>query len=839
MSNAFRWRLLAVVAVLAGAAVLVVTRPVRLGLDLQGGTQIVLEAQDTERQKVDGDTLSRTLEVLRRRVDALGVAEPSLQRSGNRRIIVELPGVADPKEAVEVIGRTAQLRFHPVLGMEPPAGASTTTTSTSVPTADQGGGELVLEGEGGERLRLGPARITGEAVGTGRAALSQDLGASWDVEISFRGAGERQWVELTGAAACASEGDPKRRVAIVLDRDVISSPEVSPEVTCNEGITGGTTVITGDFTEAEAKDLALLIRAGALPVPVQIVEQRTIGPTLGDAAIDASVQAAIIGAALTILYMIAYYRLLGALAAFGLVAYGLISFAVLLALRATLTLPGIAGFVLAVGMAVDANVLVFERAKEEHAAGRSVRLAVVAGFRRAWSAIADSNTTTLLAAVLLFFFASGAVRGFGVTLTVGVVVSMFTALVLTRVLVELVARSRWLTARPSLLGLNVGGRLRAWLAERGPDILGRSRRWFAISAAVVVLAIAGIATRGLTYGLEFSGGRLIEYSTERPTDLDRLRSELAGQGLPRAVVQESGDGNTAVRTAQLSEAEAASVRAAVERVGGVATAVRDEFVGPTIGDELRRRAVIALGVALAAQLVYLAVRFRWTYATAAVVAMFHDIAILLGVFAWLGKTLDGVFLAALLTVIGYSINDSVVVFDRIREQRRARRREPLAAVANDACLQTIPRTINTGLGAIFILVALYLLGGETLTDFALALLIGILVGTYSSVFTAAPLAVAIEGRTAAGAPSGEPVTPLRSRAGAAPPEPAAPLRPGASRSKESNPTGGQSAARAQARLDPLVATPRPVAPPPPPPVNRSAPRPRKRKGKNKKGGRRR
>ncbi|MDP8975236.1 MAG: protein translocase subunit SecD [Actinomycetota bacterium] len=837
MSNAFRWRLLAVVAVLAGAAALVATRPVRLGLDLQGGTQIVLEAQDTERQKVDGDTLSRTLEVLRRRVDALGVAEPSLQGSGNRRIIVELPGVADPKEAVEVIGRTAQLRFHPVVDVEPPAGASTTiTTVNTVPPAGQGGEELVLQGEDGERLRLGPARITGEAVGSARAALGQDLGANWDVEVGFRGAGERQWVELTGAAACAPAGDPKRRVAIVLDRDVISSPEVSPEVTCGEGITGGTTVITGDFTEAEAKDLALLIRAGALPVPVQIVEQRTIGPTLGDAAIDASVQAAIIGAALTILYMISYYRLLGGLAAVGLVAYGLVCFAVLLALRATLTLPGIAGFVLAVGMAVDANVLVFERAKEEHAGGRSVRLAVVAGFRRAWSAIADSNATTLLAAVLLFFFASGAVRGFGVTLSVGVVVSMFTALVLTRVLVELAARSRWLTARPNLWGLGVGGRLRAWLGERGPNILGRSRLWFAISAAVVVLAIVGIATRGLTYGLEFSGGRLIEYSTERPADLDRLRAELAGQGLPRAVVQESGDGNVAVRTAQLTEAQAASVRGAVERVGGAATTVRDEFVGPTIGDELRRRAVIALALALAAQLVYLAVRFRWTYATAAVVAMFHDVAILLGIFAWLGKTLDGVFLAALLTVIGYSINDSVVVFDRIREQRRARRREPLAAVANDACLQTVPRTINTGLGAIFILVALYLLGGETLTDFALALIIGILVGTYSSVFTAAPLAVAIEGRTAGGASSAEPVTPSRSRPGAASAEPVAPLRPGASRPKVRGETEPDLAGRGRA-TDSLVATRRPVSPRPPPPASRGAPRPRKRKGK--KGGRRR
>ncbi|MDQ4133185.1 MAG: protein translocase subunit SecD [Actinomycetota bacterium] len=742
MSDGFRWRALVVVAVLAGAVALVLTRSPRLGLDLEGGTQIVLEAQDTDRVKVDGDVASRTLEVLRRRVDALGVAEPALQRSGDRRVIVELPGVSDPAQAVEVIGRTAQLAFHPVLGVE-----TTAESTPSPPPPDAPADELILQAEGGERLRLGPAAVTGEAVGGSRAAIGQDLGSLWHVEVDFRGEGGQQWATLTGEAACAPPGDPKRRVAIVLDREVISSPQVDPSVQCGAGISGGQTVITGDFTEREAKDLALLIRAGALPVPVEIVEQRTIGPTLGDAAVRASVQAAIIGAALTILYMVAYYRLLGGLATIALLAYGLVSFAVLLAIDATLTLPGIAGFVLAIGMAVDANVLVFERAKDEFEAGSSVRSAMLKGFSRAWSAIADSNITTLLAAVLLFFFASGAVRGFGVTLSVGVLVSMFSALVVTRVLVELIVRSRAIATRPRLLGLGVGGRLRAWLSTRGPNILGRSRLWLTISAVVVALALLFIGGRGLTYGLEFSGGRLLEYSTDRPVELDQLRAALADAGLPRAVVQESGDGNVAVRTAQLSGEEESAVASAVERLGGSAQELRDEFVGPTIGEELRRKAAIALVLALLAQLVYLSIRFRWTYATAAVVTMFHDVIILLGVFALLGKALDGVFLAALLTVIGYSINDSVVVFDRIREQRRLRSRERLAVVANDACLQTIPRTINTGLGAMFILLALYFLGGETLTDFALALLVGIAVGTYSSVFTAAPLAVALEGGT--------------------------------------------------------------------------------------------
>jgi len=259
-------------------------------------------------------------------------------------------------------------------------------------------------------------------------------------------------------------------------------------------------------------------------------------------------------------------------------------------------------------------------------------------------------------------------------------------------------------------------------------------------------ALAGIGTRSLEYGLEFSGGRLVEYDAGGTVPLDAVRAAVAEAGFPRAVVQESGDGRVAIRTGRVSAEEQQDVRAAVEGVAGTVEVVREEFVGPTIGGELRRRALIALGLALTAQLAYLAFRFRWTYGAAAVAAMFHDVMILVGVFAWLGKEADGVFLAALLAVIGYSVNDSVVVFDRIRELRRARPDDDLVEVVNHGCLQTIPRTVNTGLGAVFILLALYFLGGETLTDFALALLIGIVVGTYSSVFTASPLLVAFERR---------------------------------------------------------------------------------------------
>jgi SecD/SecF fusion protein len=705
----------------------------------------MLEARDSPDRRADADATDRALEVLRRRVDQLGVSEPTLQRSGERRIIVELPGVVDADEAIRVIGQTAQLTFHPALGVA--EGASGSPGTGPEPNR-------ILPDESGTRLELGRAQVTGEAVEDAEAILdTQQLSSQWMVNVTFAGAGARDWETLTGEAACHPVGDPRRRIAIVLDQEIISSPEVSPEIQCGVGIPGGTTSITGNFTDEEAKDLALLIRAGALPVPVEIVEQRSIGPSLGAAAIRASLAAALVGAALTILYMVAYYRILGVVAAVALALYSLFAFAALAGISATLTLPGIAGFVLAIGMAVDANVLVFERIKEEHADGRHVGAAAVNGFKRAWSAIADSNATTLIAAIVLFFFASGSVKGFGITLTLGVAVSMFTALVVTKALVELLVRSSRLRARPNLLGMDVGARFRRWLVGRSPDVIGRRRMWFAVSIVVLVLAVAGLVTRGLNFGLEFRGGRLVEYSTSRAVDLDVVRSNLAERGFARALVQESGDGNVLVRTGSLTPAEEASVEEGVSELGGGVETLRDEFIGATVSTELLWKALIALGLALGAQLMYLAFRFQWTYGTSAVVAMFHDVLIVLGVFAWLGKQIDGVFVAALLTVIGYSVNDSVVVFDRVRERRSLHPTESFAAIANDACLHTVPRTINTGLGAIFILLTLYVFGGETLTDFALALLIGILVGTYSSIFLAAPLAVTLDGLLVRRAPA--------------------------------------------------------------------------------------
>ena len=702
--------------VLAASTYLLLTTTPRLGLDLRGGTQIVLETRDSPTAEADADATDRTLEVLRRRVDALGVAEPMLARSGDNRIVVELPGLQDPAEAVAVIGRTAQLSFHPVVAT---------------------GGE-VLTDESGRPLPLGPAALSGDGVETARAARDPQ-GAGWVVTVDFTDASS--WERLTAQAACHPIGDPQRRVAIVLDGKVISSPQVDAQVGCGVGIIGGSTQINGRFSQAEAEDLSLLISAGALPVPVDVVEQRTVGPTLGPAAIEASAEAAVIGLALTALFLLVVYWLSGAIAVLALLGYAAISYAALLAIGATLTLPGLAGFVLAIGMAVDATVLVFERTREEYT--RGLPRALDRGYRGALSAIIDSNVTTLLAAGLLFWLASGPVRGFGVTLTVGVLASMFTSLVLTRVLLQLAARA----GMGRLSGLTHEGRVRKWVNRRDPGFLSHPRRWLTGAGVAVVIAATGLAVVGPTLGVEFTGGRALEYSTSSPADVDQVRHAVAEAGFPRAVVQTSGD-TIAVRVEPVTDQQADQIRTAVAHVAGDATKVRDEQIGPSLGAELRTKALAALGLAVAAQLGYLAIRFDWRLGLATVIALAQDVLLVVGVFAWLGKTFDGVFLAALLTIIGYSVNDTVVVFDRLRDLRKANRRTPLAQLVGRAVLQTLPRTINTGIGVLFVLGALLFLGDGSLSDFALALLLGLVIGTTSTVVTAGPIAILLnKGKT--------------------------------------------------------------------------------------------
>ncbi|MBA3781750.1 MAG: protein translocase subunit SecD, partial [Nocardioides sp.] len=620
MSRGALVRLLLVLGLLGGCAALALTQEPKLGLDLRGGTQITLQASDSPSGvKADAEATDRAIEILRGRVDALGISEPTLTRAGENRIIVELPDVQDPRQAVETIGRTAQLTVHPVVR----GGLASAAEEPSKK------GNQVLTGEGGEFIEVGPTALEGDDITGAQAA--QPTGLEWVVRVDFSGDGSRAFGQLSAAAACA-QGDPNR-IAIVLDGEIISSPSVN--VPCGGSIRD-TTDITGSFTLTEAKDLSVLIEGGALPLPVEVIEQRVVGPTLGKAAIDASWQAGLIGLLLTGLFIAGVYRFVGLLATLALTSYALLAYAMLVGLGSTLTLPGLAGFVLAIGLAIDANVLVFERAREEYAANPSagLRRALTIGFNKAWSAIIDSNVTTLLAAALLFILGSGPIKGFGVTLSIGVVASMISALVIARVLTEIGVSNRWVEQRPGFSGIGSVGRVRLWLERRDPDLMSRRALWLAVSGAALVFAVSGIVSQGLNLGVEFTGGRVLEYSTSTPISADRAREVVSEVGYPEATVQESDDDKITVRTGQISDDEAIKIETAIGDAAGGATKERDEKIGASLGTELRDKALIALGIALLVQMVYLAFRFKWTFGVAAVLAMFHDVVIVTGVFAW-------------------------------------------------------------------------------------------------------------------------------------------------------------------------------------------------------------
>ncbi|WP_110206622.1 protein translocase subunit SecD [Nocardioides daejeonensis] len=749
MSRGAFVRLLLVLGLLAGCLWLSLEKKPTLGIDLKGGSQLMYQAQDPNNpdRDVTAAQVDKTIEVMRDRVDAIGVSEPTLVRVGTDRVLVELPDVQDPDQAKEVIGKTAQLSVHPVV-----AAAAGPDAKPS-----KEGNVIVPDEDGTSFLELGPSVISGNEIKSADAVQPQQS-IGWSVQIEFDGKAGDAYQKITADAACFPTGDPQRRTAFVLDDKVISSPQAAENVQCNVGIGGGSTEITGNFTQRSAKDLALLIEAGALPlalgsfdddgkfvngVPMQ---DSVIGPTLGDAAIKASAEAAVIGVILTGLFIIIVYRLVGALAAVALTSYALLAYAMTVGVGATLTLPGLAGFVLAIGLAIDANVLVFERAREEYADNpkAGMRRALQIGFNKAWTAIIDSNVTTLLAALLLFLFASGTVKGFGVTLSIGVVASMISALVIARVLTEIGVSTKFIARRPAITGLSNVGRVRTWLMRKNPQIMKRSKIWLGAAGALTVFSLLGIFVHGMNLGLEFTGGRTLVYETTKVIKADDAREIVSDIGIPEAVVQNvkgsDGTERISIRAGKISDDERDQIENALDDKVGIEEKISDDTVAPSLGDELKRKAMIAFGIALIAQMLYLAFRFHWTFALSAVVSMFHDVLLVTGIYAWLDKPIDGVFLAAALTIVGLSANDTVVVFDRIRERWLGTKTGTFDEVSNTAILETMPRTVNTGLGAMFILAALVFMAGDSLTDFALALLLGLIIGTASTVFVASPMA---------------------------------------------------------------------------------------------------
>jgi SecD/SecF fusion protein len=727
------WRALLALLVLGGTLALALTTDVRLGLDLKGGTQIILQTQDTKRVKADAEATDRAIGVLNGRINALGVADSTLTRSGQNRIIVELPDVQDPRKAAEVIGQTAQLTLHEVLG-----------TGLGQPAP----GQSVLVDERGAPILVGPAVLDGEGVSDAVATTKQQGLGEWVVDINFTGKGTGKWGDLV-SAACADQAGGQR-IAIVLDQQVISSPTVNEDLCASGG--GSATTISGDFTQKSAKELALLIKGGALPVPVEIIQQNTIGPTLGDAAIHASVKAAILGVAITGLFIVFVYRIVGLAATLALGAYSVISYGLMVWLGVTLTLPGLAGFVLAIGLAIDANILQFERAREEYEKSPTsgILKALRIGAPKAWPAIIDSTITTLIAATLLFALAAGPVKGFGITLIIGTLASLFSGLVIARLFSELVLMIKPVRNHGATSGLASIGPVRRWLHAKSPQVTKQAGRWLAVTAVIAVFSIAGLVARGLNLGVEFTGGRVLEFSSAKVMDVDKARAAVAKAGFENAVVQRSSSNgvseNISVRVGNISNAQAITIAKSLEGVGGKVTKESDNKISASLGSELKKKALIAFVIALTIQMLYLAWRFRWTYSVGAVTSLASVVLTVVGVFAWWGKPIDGVFLASILSIIGLVVHDTIIVFDRIREHSAKNRDRNVREVLNEAILETIPRTVNTVLCAMFILIALGIFGGDSLTDFAIALIIGLGFGVISTVFTASSLAALLEER---------------------------------------------------------------------------------------------
>jgi SecD/SecF fusion protein len=736
---------LLILVLLAGAVYVVAKYPTRKGLDIQGGMRVVLRAKTEELKKGakwDDDKLSTVASIMRKRVDKLGVAEPIVYpRPGENRIIVELPGLKNEKEALEAVQSTASLEFRYL----PELADRTWTTRDETDNSGQSTGfEQILKSDGkpvskeelADRVFSKDPLLAGDMLKPNARA---DIGTGKPViqfEFVDGPEGKGKFEEFT-------RGHIGKPLAVFLDKKLISAPVI-------ENVIPGEGIIQGNFTAETAKRLADFLNAGALPVPLEIMEQVKIEATLGTQAVRQTTLAGIIGLALVLLFMLVWYRLPGLLANISLCLYTLFTFAIFKGAfsfldipAVTLTVPGIAGFILSIGMAVDANILIFERMREERQGGKSLRAAIESGFKRAFTAIFDSNVCTLITCAVLYNFGSGQVRGFAVTLAIGVLVSMFTAITCTRTFLLLVAGTK-LAENEGLFAVGRGFHPRL-------NVSKRMALWFGISGAIMVPGLIAISMGGIKPNIEFTGGTETTAQFTRQVPTSEITSTLERLGHKEARIVRAENNTAYITTERLSEDQVTAVRGAITQLGGSTQSVAT--VSGAISAELTRNAILAVVYASVLIILYMAFRFSipnfvegLKYGVCAVAALIHDAVVLLGAMAIFGKLLnwqiDSMFVTAMLTVIGFSVHDTIIIFDRIRENLRHKQRgETFAEVADRSIEQTFSRSINTSGTVVLTLVSLLIWGGPIIKPFVTAMLIGIISGTYSSIFNATPLLI--------------------------------------------------------------------------------------------------
>lgn len=726
MGKYYKWKVLLIVGVVAFSVwrIWPPQEKIRLGLDLRGGMQILLRVElDKIPAEARKDATDRVVEIVRNRIDQFGVQEPVITKQAKDLVVVQLPGVTDRERAKEIVGKTAHLEFK--LVSEDPDLIKKAEASASVP-------EPAKMPEGYEYKTITDAQgrfesllLEKEPVLTGdrltNASVSFDQYGQPIVELQL----DSEGAKVFDRATFQNIG---RRLAIVLDGKVHSAPVI------RDRIPNGQAQISGNFSSQDASDLALVLRAGALPAPVVIEEERTVGPTLGRDSVTSGVRSGLWGTAFVFVFMPLYYLLAGLIADVALLIYILVTGGALALLKASLTLPGIAGFILSVGMAVDANVLIFERIREEIETGKTTRAAISSGYHKAFSAILDSNITTLVTSLILFIFGTGPVKGFAVTLSVGILASMFSAITVTRAIFDFLS-----TKNPTL-------NLKMFQAFKKPNFSFLKNRFWAygFSVLTVAIGIGSFALRGRgNYGVEFIGGTLVQVRYQKLVSMEELRKALAQAGLANALVQRYGDESTNEFVVKIVGQETRSIEEASKRIGGEGSyeITRVDSIGPAVSRDLTKKAFWAVFWSALGILVYLGWRFEWKFALAAVVALFHDTLFAFGVYAIAGREINLPTVAAILTIMGYSVNDTIVTFDRVRDNLRIFRKMPFRELVDLSINQTLSRTLLTSLTVLFATAALFFFGGAAINDFAFILLVGFCVGIYSTIFVASALVV--------------------------------------------------------------------------------------------------
>ena len=833
------------VAALVGVALLAVPasplhKSVTLGLDLQGGLEVTLKAVPPEDRPLTEEDLDRSVEIMRNRVDKLGVAEPEIRTQGEDQINIALPGISDPAAAAAVIGKTAQLELYDLeKNLVPPSRDAQGFPAPKESIYDLLAGQQALAKKGkpeafylfneDKELVAGPTRTRAallrsdavqDAKGEGEGALPEgwkifgvpagtvvvscaageicpagvggtvpdnrlfylfkhdppnvpemtgdDInldGTRQDfdtrtgqpiVTMQFTDKGEDTFQDVTRSVAqrgklqtnLVGQGQKiEQHFAIVLDREIRSWPTIDWEEYPN-GISGSNGAqISGSFTVDEAKDLALVLQTGALPVEFTTLSQTDVSATLGKDSLEEAQRAAIAGLILVAIFLLIAYRFLGVVAVIGLGIYAALTYATILIFNVTMTLPGFAGLILTLGVAADANIVIFERIKEEVRAGRSVRAAIQTGYSKGFATIVDANVVTAITAMVLFAVATAGVKGFALMLLLGTAISMLTAVAATRAILGLLAGFKWFD-NPRFMGAT-GQTIPRWIKI---DFIGRRRLWFALSGVAVGLSVIAIAVQGLNLGIDFRGGSQLTFQTAQPEPLEVVREEAASIGQENAVIQGTGeavDGDRyrefQLRTEALTPQETAQLQSSLERELD-ASAFGSTTVSASFGEQIARSAILAIIVSLLLIVAYISVRFQWKFSLPVLIAMVHDVLITIGIYALVGREVTTATVAAILTVLGYSIYDTIIIFDRIRENIPLMRRASMRMIGNVSLWEVVRRSLATTFITLLPIAALFFFGGETLKDFAFALLVGIGAGAYSSIFLAAPLLVWLKER---------------------------------------------------------------------------------------------